>query len=316
MNHFKRKRACVIVHNNHSIPDCIDALNNGKLIKLIKTYKKTLRNPEKSTNFAKKTLRNPEDSLRNPEDSLRNQQSEQAVSEKNEINEDHFLQLARDAKSIKTYSCLYCDTEFTRKDNLKVHMTKYCKQYPAIQDTSQINELKNELLREKEMRQRDMELIYDLKTQVGVLLDKVGNTYNTNTYNIVINPFGKENIKYISPDYVNKLINKGPYKSIPKLLEYIHFNPKHKENHNIKISNKKQPYAQIYNGKEWLIQDKKRTINSMSNKAFTIINEHYSGTNQYMQSFTESYTRRIPELTKRLRKDVELLILNNQTDDV
>lgn len=316
MNHFKRKRACTIVHNSYSILECIDALNAGKLKKLIKTYKKTLRNPEKSTNFIKKTLRNPEDSLRNPEDSLRNRESEQTVVGKNEINEPRVLDMARCSKSIKTYSCLHCDKEFTRKDNLKVHMVKYCKHYPPIQDTSQINELRNELLREKEMRQRDMALICDLKTQVGVLLDKVGNTYNTNTYNIVINPFGKENVKYISPDYVNKLINNGPYESIPKLLEYIHFNPKHKENHNIKISNKKQPYAQIYNGKEWLIQDKKRTINSMSNKAFTIINEHYSGTNQYMQSFTESYTKRIPELTKRLRKDVEIIILNNQNDDV
>ena len=41
-------------------------------------------------------------------------------------------------------------------------------------------------------------------------------------------------------------------------LKYIHFHPEHKENHNIKIPNKKQPYAQIYNGKDWEYKKKKQ----------------------------------------------------------
>ena len=55
-------------------------------------------------------------------------------------------------------------------------------------------------------------LIQSLNDQIGKLLEKVGDTYNTNTYNIVINPFGKENTSYISEDYVRDLINDGPYR--------------------------------------------------------------------------------------------------------
>ena len=54
------------------------------------------------------------------------------------------------------------------------------------------------------------------------------------TVNIIvnINPFVKENTTYVTDDYINNLINSGPYNSIPKLLKYIHFHPKHSENHN------------------------------------------------------------------------------------
>ena len=64
----------------------------------------------------------------------------------------------------------------------------------------------------------------------------------------MINSFGKENTSYITKDYIDSLISQGPMNIIPTLLKYIHFNPNHKENHNIKITNKKDNYAQIFNG--------------------------------------------------------------------
>ena len=77
----------------------------------------------------------------------------------------------------------------------------------SIQDNSIIENLKTQLLLERVNRERDQEIINDLRKQVGTLIEKVGDTYNTNTYNIVINPFGKENTSYITADYVNNLIN-------------------------------------------------------------------------------------------------------------
>ena len=86
----------------------------------------------------------------------------------------------------------------------------------------------------------------------------------SNTYNIVINPFGK-NTSYITQDYV-KLINDSPYSGI-ELLKYIHFHPEHKENHNVKIPNKKQPYAQIYGT---ALNINLKNINLMSTSIFYI----------------------------------------------
>ena len=200
----------------------------------------------------------------------------------------------------KKVQCPFCNKVYSRKDNLKVHIEKYCKNYNFIENeetrdittNSTIINLKNQLDYEKKLREKDREHILELKKQVEMLLEKVGDTYNTNTYNIVINPFGQENTSYITGDIVRNFIKEGPYSSIPKLLEYIHFHPEHKENHNIKISNKKQPYAQIFNGEKWLYKDKKQTVEDMSDKAYTIINKHYLGGNDYMNKFKTEYNDR------------------------
>tara|TARA_B110000208_G_scaffold179881_1_gene229076 strand:- start:3827 stop:4903 length:1077 start_codon:yes stop_codon:yes gene_type:complete len=160
-------------------------------------------------------------------------------------------------------------------------------------------------------------IIKELRDQIEGLVKNAGNkTINNITYNtqIVINPFGKENVGYISQEYITDLIEFGPIKSIPKLLKYIHFNPDHKENHNIKIPNKKQPYASIFNGTKWEISDKKQTIENMTDKAYTILNNHYTGANQYMTEFNEKFEEKEPALTKRIRKDTEIMILNLQNN--
>ena len=128
----------------------------------------------------------------------------------------------------------------------------------------------------------------------------------------MINSFGKENTSYITKDYIDSLISQGPMNIIPTLLKYIHFNPNHKENHNIKITNKKDNYAQIFNGNNWEYRDKKSTINDMSDRAFNIINSHYVGGNTYMDDFKVCYDNNEKKVIKRITKDTEMMILSSQ----
>ena len=52
---------------------------------------------------------------------------------------------------------------------------------------------------------------------------------------------------------------------------------------------------------------------SMSNRAYGIINKHYqSGTNTYMDQFKLSYDSNEKKIIKRITKDTELMIINNQ----
>ena len=57
------------------------------------------------------------------------------------------------------------------------------------------------------MRKKDREVIYELKKQIEVLLKGKGNVYNY-SQNIIVRPFGKENLSYIQDDYVKELISK------------------------------------------------------------------------------------------------------------
>ena len=90
-----------------------------------------------------------------------------------------------------------------------------------------------------------------------------------------LNGFGNEDLSYITGDFVKNLISAGPYGCIPKLVKRVHFHPKHKENHNIRIPNKGKNIASIYNGKRWLLCDKKEVIQDMSDSAYAILQKQY-----------------------------------------
>ena len=285
--HFKRKNPCMIVNENISVKECISRV-------LDKKYGKTLENPSKSLIKEEKLLKipqNPSKSLKipqNPSKSLK-------IPQNQEYNE---------------YKCNLRTKIFNRKDNLLRHVA-VCKNETSSENYMSRNEVEKILKLERE---KSGFIINELKSQIETLIKYQGsnNTYTTN-YNIMLNQFGKENTDYISNDYIHSLIKSGPVKSIPRLLEYIHFNPNHKENHNIKIPNKKKNYAQVFNGQDWEYRDKNETIQNMSGRAFDIINSHYlKGTNNYMDNFHESYEKEDKNLHKKLFKDTECMILNNQ----
>ena len=136
--------------------------------------------------------------------------------------------------SVNVFYCRSCNKQFNSKQGRYQHEKKFCKgkdSYTKEEVAEAKQEIENKLL---EIVKNKDEIISELKTQIEKLLTKVGNTTNNNTYNtIVINAFGKENMGYIKGGFIKELITRGPYSAIPKLLQEIHFNPDHSENHNL-----------------------------------------------------------------------------------
>ena len=71
----------------------------------------------------------------------------------------------------------------------------------------------------------------------------INNYSNNNTINNnIINNYSNDNLEYISDAFIKKMFNHLKYneehiKSIPSMIENIKFNPNHKENNNVKITN-------------------------------------------------------------------------------
>ena len=311
------------------------------------SLKKSLKSPSISLNFP----HFPSNSLNFPQNPSKNEgipskKNTETISggylREKSPTKNYYNQLKHDSDSEDGHTCKYCSKSYSRKDNLMRHI-KICKEKPENEEVYIENEVHHHnsgeideirlltnydktkmvsyeevkmLLEAERNREREKSefIIGELKSQIEVLLKNQGsnNTHTTN-YNIMINSFGKENLDYISTDYINKLIKSGPVNSIPTLLKYIHFNPEHKENHNIKISNKKENYAQIFNGVDWEYRDKKATISDMSDRAYDILNNHYQiGSNSYMDTFKQQYDERSKSLYRRVHKDTEMMILSNQ----
>ena len=89
-----------------------------------------------------------------------------------------------------------------------------------------------------------------------------------NQQNIIINSYGKENMDYITPEFLTELLKK-PFADIQSYLKTLHFNEQHPENHNIKIPNKKEKYATVYNSGSW--EFKKNIVDN----GYNVIDSHF-----------------------------------------
>ena len=166
-----------------------------------------------------------------------------------------------------------------------------------------------------------------LKQQVSELLEEkailtktqhiTNNIINNNTINININGFNKEDLSYISKDFLTELC-KLPYSSIKNLLKHIHFNKSHPENMNVMITNRKEQYAQVFNGKQWVCELKKVVIDDMVDRSYHLIDEHYeSGGRELLKSTQQSrfdnYQKKFEndkEVVNNIKKEAELLMVN------
>ena len=303
--HLKRKKICPPTCSNMSIPDCFQALFGSDEKNFLKNDLPISVNLRNFLNdHSNDTQMTPNDTQMTPK----------------------YTQMTPSECNIKKFMCPHCKYNFLHKRSLKRHLDKGCKKIintevatelsiKLSEATKMIEELKEQ---NKKLTQGSLSPLSHAKITNNNNNTTNNTTNNTNcstnnTY-IVVNAFGNENISYIKEKIVQDLL-KAPYTSIPKLLKRIHFDPKHKENCNVKITNKKEPIAQIFNGEKWEYRDKKETINSMTDKAYDIINNHYKdGTNKYADNFKDDYENS-DAAKKDIKKKTEFLIMNESKND-
>jgi hypothetical protein len=188
-------------------------------------------------------------------------------------------------------------------------------------DTTSVQEIVNEMKEAFEKERQEM------LAQIAMLLDKHAGTTNNTTnnnnietqnINIIINAFGNENTDYIDDKAILACIGRV-YKSIPSLLEKIHFDPKHPENHNIKITNKKLPYASVMgNNQKWKTVDRKDAIEIMVLNGYNMLDEKYTenmgkiptSKQQNFEGFKSKFESEDKEIMKQIKTDVDMMVLN------
>ena len=137
-----------------------------------------------------------------------------------------------------------------------------------------------------------------------------------NNNNLTINNFGSENIDYITAKVFYKLLN-TPYNAIPKLIELKHFNPKHPENHNVKITNIHDKYAKIYKDKKWIIQHKTDVLETMIDNGFADLEEFKDlNEEEFTDKFMDKYKLVEQVIDNGNVKEKIILISKNGTDRV
>ena len=226
----------------------------------------------------------------------------------------------------KIYVCSKCHKTFKHRQSKYRHEKKNICSQIILTDSTKEDKLLQELDNIKKEKEQQSKLITEMQEthmrEIGGLLKKVGDTINNNTYikeqNIIINNYGQENVEYLSESYLKKLLHIHPSVAINLLIKNIHCHPKHPENHNIKITNKKLPYASIYKDGDWIVQDKKKVIKDIVSTSYNMIDENYSeamninkNKKNTFKQFQKQYENKDKHLHKDLEKTAEILIMNN-----
>lgn len=212
----------------------------------------------------------------------------------------------------KYYYCEYCDKKFTRSESKKRHERSRCNVKKELDKKNMKSD--NILITElKDIIAKKDKIINKMMKQMEKMLEKVGN--NNSTINITLKNYGNEDISYLSNLHFEKLLS-APFTCIPKLIKNIHFNTNHPENMNVRITNKKLPYAEVYKDDTWKIQDKKETIKELVNDKIDILDDKFGEVQDTMYPHKKDNYKRFQsirekdDILKNIEKESELEILN------
>jgi len=241
-----------------------------------------------------------------------------------------------------TISCHYCYKEFKNRSSLVRH-GRNCPMRPLTK--ADIGIIENKI---------EKNTVSTLPSSNSGFTQNINNnTINNNTINNTQNiyyldnlitnkllPFGKEDIEYLTNDLMKNIISQ-PELGIIKLMQQVHFNDEQPQNKNIFMTNKKDPYLEVFNGEKWEKQDKKIAIQNMittkkdimddyfdeqveKNIISTFIKKNYETFSDMLDNYVrESLTdyddniksrvvRKCLRLYREICKQAELLLVNNK----
>jgi hypothetical protein len=204
-----------------------------------------------------------------------------------------------------SYPCDFCELDFSTKPHKRRHELHFCKENVTIKD------LKIRTL-EKEKKKLEKQII-KMMDKVGTINNTTNNNTNNNTQNIiVVNNYGKENTDYLTVDKIKALLNR-PFDSVQELIKMLHFNSDHPENHNVKITNKKEPYALVWNNPIWEIRKKKSVVKDIVDKGYLMIDtthDNMDESNKKYINFQTQFDDDETNIKEVIEDETEIVIIN------
>ena len=257
--------------------------------------------------------------------------------------------------SILKRTCQYCGKIFSRYYILTTHIATVCgsnrihnkrdikevvKEEQPIESIKDIitkmqshivnleNELKNEKIHNNETIQKLQHELNEIKeikpnTKIDVKGNLVqGNINNQNTVNNIQNnikiiAYGKEDLSFISDENYRMILNKG-FKSVPQLVEYIHFNENKPENQNIKINNMRDNVVLMFDGNNWQMGDRDEILGNMyDNKADILDGKFDELLNTLDEGTIKKFKRFLDQkddnkINEKIKKELKLVLYNKK----
>jgi hypothetical protein len=344
--HINRKRPCSDI-----IADEEKVIQQANAIKIKKPNKKAQNsnNNEKHALDDIKSNKNNTKIYRNREKhalderKLKNYHTEINQNENNstEINQN---ETDSDTESnTASKKCQNCKKKFSQTSSLNRHLKDRCKVIKKQNNekeellTKLLNGLEEIKLQNKQFAEQNKQIVEQNK-QFAEKFNKMetnntnSNNTNCNTANIKqfnqlnnvnnnvkINllAFRQEDLSYIKDDIYKKILNKG-FKSVPTLVEHIHFNKNKPENNNIYISNMRDKHILVYDGNDWKLKEKDEILQQLVDDKADILSEKFEELLEKLDEPTIKKFKRFLEqkdedcVISDIKDDLKLLLYNNK----
>ena len=242
--------------------------------------------------------------------------------------------LEKNACKKHKYHCKYCHKGFTTDNSMYRHMKHTCKvkkdldskkdkileRLIKLEDDNKLIKQENNKLKKEIKKIKKSKLSTTIKKITNNNNNKINNgTINKGTINnnIVLIGYGKEDLAKIDKKDILKSLKKGFYSTI-QLTEAVHFNPKYPEYHNVYISNIKDKYAMMYDGKEWTLTRKAELIERLYENKRDYIEDNMD---EFIESLSQSQTRALERWLKtddnhnkikEIKDKIKLLLYNKR----
>lgn len=184
-------------------------------------------------------------------------------------------QLIEPLNAKKTIQCEYCTCVFDNKF-AKYHHKK--KKHP-LNDTFASSQQDKLLAKVSELIKSsgDKQVVININTNITSNSNNTNtNTNNTQqTNNTQINAFGNESFEHVLKDK-ERLTKNYLYAAngFIKTAKDLYFNEEHPENKTVRITNKKLPFADTFDGQRWQTRQQQPVLKDMVNNVKNLLDEH------------------------------------------
>lgn len=226
----------------------------------------------------------------------------------------------------KTYDCLFCKKKFNTWQSKSRHH-KTCKQRKSEeQDTQQtLESMKKELEETKAALKEAQSMIKSSSINGNNYIFQNNLTQNNihNNIHVHLSDLGHENISYLPKDFLSGcFVNRD----IVSLIENIHCDREHPENHNIRIRSQKRNQIELRENNKWMVRDGDAALTECIKNGYRILVRHayrhkteiiedeldndeqeYDSIREWLEAVYEKQP-----VQKPIKKDILLLLLSNQ----
>jgi len=294
--HLSRKKICTAENNNIELNLCKEYILKGLTYKeykeIIDKFNNTINNITTTNNNIKTTDNN----ITTTNNNIKTTDNNITTTNNNITTTNNNIKTTDN--NITNIECEYCNKSFKYKWCKTRHL-KICKIKSDINTTQEIklielqniiNKLKidNNILKtdNNELKDNCDELYIEIKKANKMIIEQqkmisninsnntnCNNTTNNNTSNhITINNYITPNIQYLEYNIKKECIYTDYIYFLP-ILKALFFNKEHPENHSISYSNTRSNKMSVFNGNEWILQNRMDTINDIINNCDDILSE-------------------------------------------